>query len=98
MKQSIKNRIKKFETQSTKVPPGMFVALSCPDLAWQSKKYFELWEEEIRKGVGTPDTYNEFDMKRHFKNAGNIQEKYSIRIKPARPVPACIQEMIHLNS
>ena len=66
---------------------------SIPDLAWQSKKYFDLWEEEIGKGLGTVDTYNECDMKRHFKNAGNIQEKYSIRFGPERVVPECIQDI-----
>lgn len=97
MRQSIKKRIEKFEQQTTKLPAGMFVSPTIPDLAWPSKKDFELWEEEVDKAIGTPNNYNQDDMERHFKKAALIQQR-CIRIKPARPIPPCLQEMINFNS
>jgi len=86
------------QVRSGKVPFGYIVIPSDPDSAWSSKKHFELYEEEISKGLSTDDTYTEAGMDLHFNNARIIREKHSIRIKPETPLPACIQEMIDFNS
>ena len=99
MKTSIKQRIEKIEQNQSvaaKVPPGFFVSPSMPDIAWPSRKDYELYKKEIA-GTFVPVGNYDFDYDKidlHFKNAGIIQQR-CVRLRPERPTPACLLEMIN---
>ena len=95
MRQSIKKRLEMMEQKHTaKVPSGYFAPGSDPEFAWKSQKHFDLYEKEIALAIGTTEIYKKEVMDLHFNNARIMREKHSIRIRPERPIPACIQEMM----
>ena len=103
MKQSLINRIKKMEQHSSgKVPHGYFVQPSDPDCAWSSREAYERYEAEFTKAFHQyeDEFYKAIDngdaegVKLDLNAANIILEKHCVRLRPEKPLPACIQEML----
>ena len=96
MKQSLISRIKKMEQHSSgKVPTGYFVHPSDPDCAWSSQEAYGRHEAAFSKAIDNEDIEG-FEL--GLTDARIIREKHCIRLRPEKPSPACIQEMLDYST